>query len=87
MLLRRMKCHSSPNLTSRNLGAPLLALEYDPPGKGNAIILSSGETTVDYQHTVTAPVEMSKRLNADGSLDALEILDVEGVRTRLNFLN
>jgi hypothetical protein len=68
-------------------GVPLLALEYDPPGKGNVIMLSTGEKSVDYQHIVTAPVEMAARLNADGSIDSLEILDVEGTRTRLNFLN
>ena len=56
-------------------GAPLLALGYDPCGKGSAIILSTGEKHVDYEHTVSAPVELAGRLNADGNLDSLEILD------------
>jgi hypothetical protein len=69
------------------MGSPLLALEYEPAMKGNAIIFSVGEETVDYEHAVDAPVELAENLDADGRLSSLEILDQNGVCTRLNFFD
>lgn len=65
--------------------APFLSLEYDPVNKGNAIIISTGRDTVEYEHAVDAPVELTENLDADGRLDSLEILDQNGARTKLNF--
>jgi len=69
------------------MGLPLLALEYEPATKGNAFILSVGEETVDYEHLVDAPVELVENLDAGGRLSSLEILDRNGVCTRLNFID
>lgn len=69
------------------LGAPLFALEYEPAGKGDAIILSTGENEPDYEHAIKGPVELTETLNDDGSLDSLEIVDQGGGRTRLNFMD
>jgi hypothetical protein len=69
------------------LGAPLFALEYEPAGKGDAIILSTGENELEYEHAIKGPTELTETLNDDGSLDSLEILDQGGGRTRLNFLD
>jgi hypothetical protein len=65
--------------------APFLSLEYDPVNKGNAIIVSAGENEVSYEHPVENPVQLTANLGPDGRLDSLEILDQNGVRTKLNF--
>jgi hypothetical protein len=82
-----------PNNVSRDpeidilaVGAPLFSLEYEPGSKGNDIILSLGEDSLDSEHAVTAPVELMANLDDDGSLDSLEILDEDGACTRLNFI-
>ena len=54
--------------------APFLALEYDPVKKGNAIIISTGVETVDYEPAVDAPVELTANMDTDGRLDSLEFL-------------
>ena len=76
-----------PQINILLLGSPLLALEYEPVKKGNAIILSVGEDAVEYEHAVDAPVVLTENLEADGSLDSLEILDQNGARTKLNFFD
>jgi hypothetical protein len=68
------------------VGAPLLGLEYEPGGKGNAIILSTGENEVEYEHSIKGPMELTATLDDDGRLETLEIIDDGGGRTRLNFL-
>jgi len=78
---------SKPEVDLPAMGSPLLALEYDPATKGNAITLSVGEETVDYEHVVDAPVELVENLDARGRLSSLEILDQNGVCTRLNFID
>ena len=69
------------------MGSPLLALEYEPATKGNAIIISVGKETVDYEHAVEAPVELVENLDAGGRLSSLEIVDQNGVCTQLNFFD
>ncbi len=78
---------TKPEIDLPAMGSPLLALEYEPIAKGNAIILSVGEETVDYEHAVDGPVELVENLDADGRLSSLEILDQNGVRTKLNFFD
>jgi hypothetical protein len=75
-----------PEIDIPAMGAPLFALEYEPAGKGNDIILSLGEDSLDLEHTVTTPVELTVNLDDDGSLDSMEILDRNGARTKLNFI-
>ncbi len=76
-----------PQINIPLAGAPFLSLEYESVTKGNAIIISAGVNTVEYEHAVDAPVEMMANQNIDGRLDFLEILDQNGACTRLNFIN
>ena len=70
-----------------DVGAPLFALEYEPAGKGNAILLSIGDGELQNEHTIKGPTKLTETLNADGSLDTLEILTQGDGRIRLNFMN
>ncbi|MCC9608457.1 DUF5335 domain-containing protein [Blastopirellula sp. JC732] len=62
----------------------LLALDYDSPEKGNRLMLTTGEGEVEYSHTVDAPVEVMRAQEDDGEIEALEIIDQQGVRTILS---
>jgi hypothetical protein len=75
-----------PEIDIPAMGKPLFALEYEPVTKGNDIFLSLGEESLDYEHTIAAPLELTANLDADGSLDSLEIMDQNGARTKLDFL-
>jgi len=77
---------SEPEIDIPAVGEPLFALEYEPGAKGNDIILSLGGDSLDSEHSVAAPVELTANLDEDGGLDSLEILDQDGARTKLNFL-
>jgi len=63
---------TKPKIDLPAMGSPLLALEYEPATKGDAIILSVGEETVDYEHAVDAPVELVENLDARGRLRGCE---------------
>ena len=69
------------------VGAPLFSLEYEPAGKGDLILLSTGDNELVYEHAIKGPRELTETLNDDGSLDFLEVLDLGGGRTRVNFLD
>ena len=62
----------------------LLAVDYDPPGKGNRIVLTTGTTEIDYSHTVSDPVDVYRAQHDDGEIAALEIADGQGVKTVLS---
>ena len=38
--------------------APLMAMVYDRPGKGNDLVIETGKDEVTYAHTVDAPTEV-----------------------------
>jgi hypothetical protein len=75
-----------PEIDIPAMGSPLFSLEYEPITKGNDIVLSIGEESLDYEHVIAMPLELTANLNTDGSLDSLEILAQGGARTRVNFL-
>lgn len=62
----------------------LMAVDYDPIGKGNDIVVTTGETEIDYSHTINAPVEVWKAQQESGEVGALEIIDQNNVKTILS---
>ena len=62
---------------------PLLGIAYDPVGKGNDIVVSTGKDEVEYSHTIDAPSEVYQNQKDSGQVAALEIVDQNGVKTIL----
>lgn len=63
----------------------LMAMDYDPVGKGNDIVVTTGDSEVDYTHTIKAPVEVWKAAEDSGEIAALEIIEQNDVKTILSF--
>jgi hypothetical protein len=63
---------------------PLMAVDYDPVGKGNDIVVTTGTEEIDYSHTIKAPVELWQAQNDNGEVSALEIIDHNNVKTILS---
>ena len=64
---------------------PLLSVAYDPAGKGDDIVVSTGVDEVEYAHTIHQPIEVWRAQRDDGEIAALEIIDQEGAKTILTF--
>ena len=64
---------------------PLMAVDYDPIGKGNDIVVTTGVDELDYSHTIPAPVEVWQDQADDGQVAALQIVDQNGGKTILSF--
>ena len=62
----------------------LMAVDYDPVGKGNDIVVTTGEGEIDYTHTIQAPVEVWKAQQDNGEVAALEVIDQNDVKTILS---
>ena len=71
--------------TGRAKQGKLMAVDYDPIGKGNDIVVTTGVDAVDYSHTIKAPVEVWKEQQDSGEVAALEIIDQNNVKTTLSF--
>lgn len=61
----------------------LMAVDYDPVGKGNDIVVTTGDDEIDYSHTIEAAVEIWKVQQDSGEVAALEIIDQNNVKTIL----
>jgi hypothetical protein len=61
--------------------AALMAIVYDPPNKGNDLVIEVGQSEVSYAHTVDAPTEVLTGQNANGQIVALWISDATGTKT------
>jgi hypothetical protein len=61
--------------------APLMAMVYDPVGKGNDLVIETGRDTVSYGHTIDAPTEVWTGQDSSGVVQALKILDAQGRQT------
>ena len=68
----------------RQLG-PLLGVHYDPVGKGNDIVVTTGKDDVDYSHTIGAPVQIWQAQHDSGQVASLEFIDENNVKTVLSF--
>ena len=62
----------------------LMAVDYDPVGKGNDIVVTTGDTEVEYTHTIEAPVEVCKAQKDSGEVASLEIIDQNNAKTILS---
>ena len=71
------------DLSAKNQG-PLMAVDFDPVGKGNDIVVTTGTNEVDYSHTIQAPTKVWKAQQDDGQIAALEIVDQNDTKTILS---
>ena len=61
--------------------APLMAMVYDRPGKGNDLVIETGKNEVTYAHTVDAPIEVLTGQSESGRMLAVWISDASGTKT------
>ena len=61
--------------------APLMAMVYDRPGKGNDLVIEVGKDEVTYAHTVDSPTEVLTGQNSEGQIIAIWISDAAGSKT------
>jgi Family of unknown function (DUF5335) len=61
--------------------APLMALIYDRPGKGDDLAIEVGQDEVTYAHTIDSPTEVLTGQNSDGLMMAIQISDAAGTKT------
>jgi len=65
--------------------SPLFGIDYDPAGKGDDLVISTGRDTVEFSHTIRAPEEIWELQDGDGKARALEFVDRNGTKTILTF--
>lgn len=61
--------------------APLMAIIYDRPGKGNDLVIEVGQSEVTYAHTIDSPTEVLTKQNSLGEISAISITDAAGAQT------
>lgn len=61
--------------------APLMAMVYDRPGKGDDLVIEVGKDEVTYAHTIDSPTEVLTGQNSNGVMVALRISDAAGTQT------
>ncbi len=61
--------------------APLMAMVYDRPGKGDDLVIEVGQHEVTYAHTVDSPTEVLTGQNSNGVMIAVRISDAAGRKT------
>lgn len=80
--------HISIEMISAELGdeeliqsAPLMAMVYDRPDKGDDLVIEVGKDQVTYAHTVDSPTEVLTGQSATGQIIAIYISDAAGTKT------
>jgi len=61
--------------------APLMAMVYDHPGKGDDLVIEVGQHEVTYAHTIDSPTEVLTGQNSEGVMIAVRISDAAGTKT------
>jgi Family of unknown function (DUF5335) len=61
--------------------APLMAMVYDPPKKGDKLTIEIGKNEVTYAHTIESPKEVLTGQDANGIMLAVQIRDAAGIPT------
>jgi hypothetical protein len=64
--------------------AVLVAIDYDPPDKGNDFVISYGDAASPFRHVILGPVTLWQAQDANGLVVSLEIEDQQGNRTILS---
>ena len=62
------------------VGAALVALDYDPAGKGNNFVISYGDEGAPSSHVIAKPVALWQAQDENGLVVSLEIEDAAGSR-------
>ena len=62
-------------------GVALVAVDYDPAGKGNEFVLSYGDEEAPSRHTVSGPVALWTAQDQNGAVVSVEVEDERGGRT------
>jgi hypothetical protein len=80
--------HISIEILSSEMGdeqpiqnAPLMAMVYDRPGKGDDLVIEVGKNEVTYAHTIDSPTEVLTGQDSNGIMLALQISDAAGQKT------
>ncbi len=66
-------------------GAALVALDYDPAGKGNNFVISYGDEAAPSSHVVTGPVTVWQAQDESGLVVSLDIEAEDGSHTIVTF--
>jgi len=61
--------------------APLMAIIYDRPGKGDDLVIETGKNQVNYAHTINSPTEISTAQNQNGEIVVIQITDATDTKT------
>ncbi|WP_373547030.1 DUF5335 family protein [Chamaesiphon sp.] len=61
--------------------APLMAMVYDRPGKGDDLVIEVGKDEVTYAHTIDSPTEVLTGQSESGRMLAVWISDAAGTKT------
>ena len=61
--------------------APLMAMVYDRPGKGDDLVIEIGKAEVTYAHTIDSPTEVMTGQSESGRMLAVWISDAAGTKT------
>ncbi|HLO52079.1 MAG TPA: DUF5335 family protein [Kamptonema sp.] len=64
--------------------APLMAMVYDRPGKGDDLVIEVGREEVTYAHTIDSPTEVLTGQDSNGVMIAVQISDAAGTQTLIN---
>jgi len=67
-------------------GAGLVALDYDPAGKGKDFVISYGDEGAPSSHVIADPVALWQAQDENGLVVSLEIEDQRGGRTIVTLL-
>jgi hypothetical protein len=54
--------------------APLLAIDFDPAGKGDDLVITTGRDEIDFAHKISAPLEIWELQDDNGKVMALEVI-------------
>jgi hypothetical protein len=80
--------HVSIEILSSEMGdeeliqnAPLMAMVYDRPGKGDDLVVEVGRDEVTYAHTIDSPTEVQTAQDSNGIMLAVQISDAAGSKT------
>jgi hypothetical protein len=65
--------------------APLFAVDFDPAGKGDDMVITTGRDDVDYTHKISDPLEIWESQDDNGKVTALEVIDRNGSKTIVAF--
>jgi len=65
--------------------APLLAIDFDPAGKGDDLVITTGRDEIDSTHKISAPSEIWESQDDNGKVMALEVIDRSGSKTIIAF--